>query len=81
MWKWIKSLLPFRMAYWVVVENKTERMLVIRQRMNPRHECEHGTRPFLTIDGPFDEQEDAARSLAFWRHQYRDDNTHEIDFD
>jgi hypothetical protein len=33
------------------------------------------------MDGPFYEQEDAARSLAFWRHQYRDDYQQEADFD
>lgn len=69
------------MAYWVVFENKTERVLVIRQRTNPRHKCDLGTRPFLTFDGPHYDQEDAARSLAFWKHQYRHDEQDAADFD
>ncbi len=81
MWRWIKSLLPFRMAYWVVVEKRTDRMIVIRRRTSPGNESTYETVGFLTLDGPLHEQEDAARSLAFWRHQYRDDYQQEADFD
>ncbi len=81
MWRWIKSLLPFRMAYWVVVEKRTERMIVIRGRRSPGNEGTYATVGFLTMDGPHYEQEDAARSLAFWKHQYRHDEQDATDFD
>jgi len=80
-WRWIKSLLPFRIAYWVVFVKNSETILVIRQRLSPGNEKNYGTIGFLTLDGPFHEQEDAARSLAFWKHQYRHDEQDAADFD
>ena len=81
MWKWIKSLLPFRMSYWVVLHKSSDTIMVIRQRTSPGNEGTYGAIGFLTLDGPHHDQEDAARSLAFWRHQYKLDEQGATDWD
>lgn len=70
MWSCIKSWLPLRMAYWVVFAKQMQQCAVIRQRLNPGNDATYSTMGFVTLDGPYYDQEDAARSLAFWARQY-----------
>ena len=73
MWRWITGFVPFRMAYWVVLLKENGEIVVIRKRTSPGNEFTFTNLGVLTLDGPHHEQEDAARSLAFWRHQYGHD--------
>ncbi len=58
---------PFRMKFWVLAS----------RYINPPRRCFKVTKSrtslcswdYEVVDGPFYSQEDAARSLAFWRHQ------------
>jgi hypothetical protein len=67
------------MAYWVVLLKQNGEIVVIRMRTNPGNEFTFSNVGVLTLDGPHHEQEDAARSLAFWRHQYGHDGHDEHD--
>ena len=61
---------PFRLRFWVVYDNLRREHVVIRKRFRPRSEYVYTSWGCMLIDGPFDTNEDAARSLAFWVRQY-----------
>ena len=66
MWLW-RLICVFRFRYWVVYSRYPAttgaKFLVVRGRLSP------DSIDYILVDGPFDYQEDAARALAFWRHQ------------
>jgi hypothetical protein len=66
------KLVPFRYRYWVVEAYYGNEWRVLRTRRNPTHLFGdwYGKGPL--IDGPFDSQEEAAHSLAFWPRQAAD---------
>ena len=68
--RWIVKRLPLRLSYWVVFAKQMQQCTVIRQRLSPGNDSTYSTMGFVTLDGPFDDQEDAARALAFWTRQY-----------
>jgi hypothetical protein len=57
--------------YWVVYHNAHQRTMVVRQRRHPGVEKDFMMTGVVTLDGPFEYQEDAAQRLAFWNHQYQ----------
>jgi hypothetical protein len=61
---------PFRLKFWVVFHNGMQKMVVIKQRLAPWTEKTYTTMGVVLLDGPFDSDEDAARSLGFWQRQY-----------
>lgn len=70
----------FPIRFWVIRHNGLKRIVVVRQRFKPPVE-EYTTIGMICLDGPFSTQEDAARSLAFWRQQYRRDEPAVVDED
>lgn len=59
--------------YWVVYHNVHRRTMVIRQRRHPGVEKELMSSGVVTLDGPFEYQEDAVQRLTFWNYQYQRD--------
>lgn len=55
---------PFRYKYWVVWDYILHKSYVKRARSTFFFDFST-----ILLDGPFDSQEDAARSLHFWKHQ------------
>ena len=68
--RWIARRRPFRLSYWVVFAKQMQQCIVIRKRLNPGNDSTYATIGFVTLDGPFASQEDAATALAFWNRQY-----------
>lgn len=60
------NFLPWRYKFWVVCESQLDVLTVMRARTNPVR-CDFPW--WYLVDGPFDNNEDVARSLAFWNRQ------------
>ena len=69
-WKPERFRWPFRLRYWLVFHNGHRRLMVIRQRFAPTADSWLASIGLIAIDGPFDTNEDAAQSLAFWSANY-----------
>lgn len=62
---------PFSLRYWVIWSNTKSQMIVAKSRLSPGNDGLHySTLGVITLDGPFDSQEDAVRALHFWHMQY-----------
>lgn len=70
--KVVTAVTPFRLRYWLVYHNSYDGLLVVRQRRYPGNEAYSSRCGMITLDGPFDSTDEAARSLAFWILQYGD---------
>lgn len=63
MWNFLR---PWRYRFWVVCEARWDQLTVIRARTNP---ARFRFPWWYLVAGPFDSNEDAANSLAFWTLQ------------
>lgn len=69
-WRRLVAWIIPPMSYWVIYHNSHQRIMVVRRRFSPGVERSYCTIGVITLDGPFLDQEDAVRRMAFWKVQY-----------
>lgn len=60
------SWLPLRIRYWLVWDKSEKAFFIRKCRFNPHYSPADSGWGIVTIDGPFDSQEETLEALSLW---------------